>query len=278
MEHCEGTFRGYGGIELYYQFWRPEAPPRATLAVVHGFGEHSGRYGNVVNWFVPRGYAVHAFDMRGNGRSPGGRGCVDCIEEYRGDVRAFLDQVSRMEAGRDLFLLGHSQGGLIALDYVLHGDPRLAGIVASSPTLGKLPVSPWLVLLARALSRIWPRLTLKSGLDVTALSRDAAVVKAYVEDPLVHNLGTPRLGTVFLATIDWTNAHAADLALPCLIIQGSADRLSDPAASRAFSEKVTRDDIEFLEYEGGYHELFNDLDREKVLADVEAWLQSRLQA
>ncbi|RPI58114.1 MAG: alpha/beta hydrolase, partial [Chloroflexi bacterium] len=131
MEHFEGTFRGEGGIELYYQGWRPEGTPRATLAIVPGFGEHGGRYANVVNWFVPRGYAALAFDVRGNGRSPGQRGFVGSFQDYRGDLRAFLQVVRAREPEGRLFLLGHSQGGLMVLDYVLHDPSGLDGVVAS---------------------------------------------------------------------------------------------------------------------------------------------------
>ena len=277
MDHFEGTFPGDGGLELYYQRWRPAGEPRAALAVVHGFGEHSGRYGNVVDRFVPRGYAVYAFDLRGHGHSAGPRGHVDSFAEYRADVRAFLDLVGREEPGKAKFLLGHSQGGLIVLNYTLHDPSGLAGVVAASPALGQLPVSPLLVFLARILSTIWPRFTLEAGLDVTCLSRDPAVVKAYVNDPLVHGKATARLGTEISAAIDWTQAHAADMALPCLIVHGCSDQLCSAEASRIFYENVTSSDKERHEYEGCYHELFNDLDRDIVLADVEAWFQARLQ-
>jgi alpha-beta hydrolase superfamily lysophospholipase len=276
MDHLEGTFAGFGSMELYYQRWWPEGLHRASLVVVHGFGEHSGRYDNVVDWFVPRGYAIYAFDQRGYGRSPGERGYVNDFAEYRHDLRAFLDLVRDAEPDRPLFLLGHSMGGLIVLYYALHDPSGIDGVIASAPLLGTLPTSPILTLLSKALSRLWPRLTLETGLEVAALSRDKAVVEAYVDDPLVHNLGTPRLGTEMAKAIDWTQEHAAELALPCLLLHGSADRIVDPGASRAFFEKVTFGDRERHEYEGSYHEVFNDLDKEVVLADVETWLDDHL--
>lgn len=277
MEHFDGTFRGNGGMELYFQGWCPQGTPRATLAIIHGFGEHSGRYGNVVNWFVPRRYAAYAFDVRGNGRSPGPRGYVGRFEEYRGDLRAFLDLVRERQPEGPLFLLGHSQGGLMVLNYVLHDPSGLNAVVASAPALGRLPVSPFLLVLARALSRVWPTLRMATGLDVTALSRDESVVRAYVADPLVHNMGTPRLGTELMAAIEWTQAHAADLSLPCLIVHGTGDRICPREASQAFFERCTFPDKQLITYEGGYHELFNDLDKERVLADVQAWLERHLE-
>jgi alpha-beta hydrolase superfamily lysophospholipase len=276
VDHLEGTFKGDGGTELYDQRWRPDGAPRAALAVVHGFGEHSGRYGNLVNWFVPKGYAVYAFDMRGHGRSPGKRGHIDSYAQVRDDVQAFLNLVHQEEPGRPVFLLGHSQGGLTVLDYVLHDPSGLAGVVASGPVLCPPGVSPLLLQLSRLLSKVLPSLALEVGLDATALSRDPAVVDAYVNDPLVHGKATPRMGTELSATIEWTQTHAVDLALPCLIVHGGADRLCAPEASRAFFEKVTFADKERHEYDGYYHEVFNDAGKEKVLADVEAWLERHL--
>jgi alpha-beta hydrolase superfamily lysophospholipase len=276
MMHSEGTLEGYGGIELYYQRWSPEGRPRAALAVVHGYGEHSGRYGNLVDWFVPRNYAVYAFDMRGHGRSAGQRGHVEDWAEVRGDVRAFLDRVHQQEPDRPVFLVGHSVGGLTALNYVLYDPAGLEGVVASSPFMCQLPLPSLLVLVGRLLSRVLPSLAMKSELDATALSRDPAVVEAYVNDPLVHGRGTPRTSTELVAAIDWTQAHAAELALPCLIVHGGADRIASPEASQAFFDHVTFADKERLEYDGYYHEMFNDLGKEQVLADVEAWLVRHL--
>jgi alpha-beta hydrolase superfamily lysophospholipase len=273
VAHSEAIFKGHGDLELYYQCWRPDTRPKAVLAVVHGHGEHSGRYGNVVDWFVPRGYAVYAFDLRGHGRSAGKRGYIESFAEYRRDAGAFLDLVHREEPDLELFLLGHSQGGLIALNYALHDGAGLAGVVASGPVLSPPGISPFLIQLSKLLSNVWPGLTLETGMDTTALSRDSAVVKAYVEDPLVHAKGTPRLGAEMLVAVDWTQAHAVEMALPCLIVHGGADRLCPPEASRRFFENVTFADIERIEYEGYYHEVFNEPGKEKVLADVEAWLE-----
>jgi alpha-beta hydrolase superfamily lysophospholipase len=152
----------------------------------------------------------------------------------------------------------------------------LDGIIVSGPLLGTAPVSPFLLLVSKALSRLWPRLTLETGLEIAALSRDQAIIDAYVDDPLVHNLGTPRLGTEIAATVDWVQAHAPDLALPCLLLHGSADRLCNPRDSRAFFDRISCPDRERHQYEGCYHEIFNDLDKEVVFADMEAWLDDRL--
>jgi len=273
MNHNEGTFSGFGELELYYQHWRPEKEPKATLAVVHGFGEHSGRYGNVVDWFVPRGYAVYAFDLRGHGRSPGPRGYLNNWDELRGDVKSFLELVHEQEPDQAVFLLGHSMGGLIVLEYVLHHPEGLAGVIGSGPLLAQAGVSPFLIALSKVLSSILPRLTLDTNLDATAISRDPAVVEAYVNDPLVHSLATPRLSTELTRAFEWTQAHAAEMRIPCLIVHGSADQLVPPEGSRVFYENMTLSDKERQVYEGYYHEVFNDVGKERVLAAVETWVE-----
>ncbi|HHS96518.1 MAG TPA: alpha/beta hydrolase [Chloroflexi bacterium] len=276
MEHAEGTFQGFDGLELYYQRWQPEGQPRGVLAIVHGFGEHSGRYANVVRWLVPKGYAVYAFDLRGHGRSPGQRSYINRWAEYREDVRAFLGLVREQEPGRPLFLMGHSMGGLIVLDYALHYPEGLQGVIASGPALAQTGVSPFLMAVGRFLSRVWPRFTLDTQLDAAAISRDPAVVEAYVNDPLVHSTGTARLGAEMTETMRWVNEHAADLRVPLLILHGGADRLVPPEASRAFFERVALEDKTRYEYEGYYHEPHNDVGWERPLADLEAWLEAHL--
>ncbi len=276
MKHDEGTFNGYEGLELYYQRWRPEGEPKAVLPIVHGFGEHSGRYGNVVDWFVPKGYAVYGFDLRGHGRSPGPRGYLNEWAEFRGDVKSFLELVREQEPGRPLFLLGHSLGGLIVLEYVLHHPEGLVGVIASGPLLAQASISPFLIMMSKVLSSVMPRFTLDTNLDATTISRDPAVVEAYVSDPLVHSLGTPRLSTELDRAIEWTQAHGAEMRIPCLIVHGSADQLVPPEGSRIFYENMTLSDKERQVYEGYYHEVFNDVGKERVLAAVEAWVEHHL--
>ena len=276
MDHTEGTLKGHGGTELYYQRWSPEEAPRAALAVVHGYAEHSGRYGNVVDWFVPRNYAVYAFDLRGHGRSAGQRGHIDDWAEIRGDIGAFLERVHEDEPELPVFLVGHSLGGMSALNYVLQHPDGLQGVVASGPLLSSLPLPPVRLLAGKLLSRALPRLTMKAELDADALSRDPAVVEEYDNDPLLVRQGTPRTAMRLIAEIDWTLAHAAELALPSLIVHGGADRLARPEASQAFYAGVTHADRERIEYDGYYHEVFNDLGKEQVLADVEAWVARHL--
>ncbi len=277
MNHREATFRGAGGLDLFSQRWCPDGEPRAAVAVVHGLGEHSGRYASVVDHLVPRGFAVHGFDLRGHGRSPGQRGHVDSWSQYRDDVDAFLRTIRGEGGGLPLFLLGHSMGGLIVLDYVLRRPDAVAGAVASAPGLEPVGVaSPAKVALARLLSRLWPRFSLDVGLDVTAVSRDPEVVSAYENDPLRHCRGSVRWGTESLAAIERIKARAGEVKTPLLMIQGGDDRLVSPAGARRFFDRVSFPDKELHVYEGGYHEPHNDVDRDRVLHDLASWLERHL--
>ena len=274
MEYKEGTFQGVGGLELYWQSWRGEYAFRAALAIIHGFGEHSGRYANVVSHFIPQGYAIYGFDLRGHGRSPGQRGHINSWDEYRKDVKTFLNLISKKEPTRPVFLWGHSMGALIALDYLLHDPAGLGGAIISGAPLDPVGVAkPFLVLIARALSRVWPRFSLPLGLDPKALSRNLEVVRAYEADPLVHGKTTVRWGAEILQTIEWVKARAAEVRIPLILIHGGADPLNSPKGIRTFFEKITLTDKEMKIYPGSYHEVHNDLDHTQIMTDVTQWLE-----
>ncbi len=276
MEHTESKFVGASSTELYYQRWKPDTAPRAVLAVVHGFGEHSGRYLNFVNYFVPRGFALYAFDHRGHGKSPGVRGHVNQWSEFRDDVRAFIQLVREQEPGKPVFILGHSLGGLITLEYALHYPDGLHGVIASGPLLVQAGLSPVVIALAKVLSRIAPSTAIKTGLDSSTISRDPAVVKAYQTDPLVHGFGTPRMSTEITAAQNWTNAHAADLTLPFYMILGGEDKLVPPEGGRKFFANVSSPDKALHDYAGAYHETHNDLIKDQVFTDLNQWLEAHL--
>jgi alpha-beta hydrolase superfamily lysophospholipase len=274
MEHSEGSFQGVGGVNLFYQCWRPGKKPKAVLAIVHGFGEHSGRYMNVVDHFVPRQYAVYGYDCRGHGRSPGQRGYINSFDEFRGDTAAFVQMVAQQELKAPIFVWAHSMGGLIGLDYILHHPEGLSGAIISAPSLNPAGVAkPYMVTLTRILSGILPTFSAELGLDATALSRNQEVGKAYRADPLVHGKATARLGTEMEADANWVKAHAADVKIPLLMIHGELDALSAVSDARSFFEQVAYADKELKVYPGGYHESHNDINHEQVMADVEEWLK-----
>ena len=270
------TFPGVGGVSLFRQVWRPAGPARAVLVNIHGLGDHSGLYPTLVEHFPSRGITVHAMDLRGNGRSAGQRAYVERWEEFRGDLRRFLDLVREEEPGQPVFLLGNSLGGLIVLDYVLHHPDGLRGVIAASPPLGRLTVPAPLLALGRVFSRVWPRFSLRTGMDLSGLARDPVVAQTILADPLFHRVGTARLSTEVVAAIARVQAAAPDFPLPLLVLHGSEDRMVPPDGSREFVARVGHPDRELREYGGAYHVLFADLDHERVLTDVERWIEARL--
>ena len=277
MNHSEGAFPGVGGPELYYQKWLPEGSPLAILAIVHGFGEHSGRYSTVVNHLTSRGFAIYGFDHRGHGRSPGQRGHINAWDEYRGDVSAFLKTIQAQNPQEAIFLMGHSMGALIVLDYVLRRPEKLAGTIVSGTPIDPVGFAkPYLITLARLLSRILPKFPIKIPFDAATISRDADVVAAYQQDPLVHCLATPRWGTESQKTIQWIKSRPQDLQMPILMIHGGSDPINTVAGCEDFFEKVSYPDKQLLVYPESYHEPHNDLDHKQVVEDLEKWLTKHL--
>jgi alpha-beta hydrolase superfamily lysophospholipase len=265
------------GLSLYYQAWLPaNQGHRAVLVNLHGLGDHSSLYPTLANHFPARGIALYAFDMRGNGRSPGQRAYLRRWEEYRDDLHAFLNQVRTWEGDLPVFALGHSLGGLVVLDYALQHPDRLTGVIAAAPPLGKLGVPRVLMALGRIMSLVCPRFSLNVGMDLSGLARDPAVVQTVLADPLFHRRGTARLSTEVTAAIDRVQAQAANLSLPLLILHGSEDRMVPPDGSRRFFSRVRDPDREFREYPGAYHGLFADIGYQEVLADTERWIEKHL--
>lgn len=277
MQHQEDSFTGYEGLTLFYQSWHPEEETRAVLIIVHGLGEHGGRYEHVVNHLVPKGYAIYALDHRGHGRSErAGVAHVMDWKEFREDVRTFYKLVAEKEAGHPLFILGHSMGGLITLNYLEYYQDGLQGAIASAPAVGQLDVPAFIDFVSRILSGLAPALAVPTNLDATAISRDPAVVRAYQDDPFVHGKGTPRFATEIKKTAAETTENAAKITLPLLMIHGDQDKLVNVANTREFFAKVGSADKELIIYEGGYHESHNDIHHEQVTADLERWLEAHL--
>jgi alpha-beta hydrolase superfamily lysophospholipase len=272
----EERFIGSDNLTLFRRAWRPDGAPRGVLVNLHGLGDHSGLYPMVGDYFVPRGFAVHAPDLRGNGRSLGQRGYVRTWGEFRADLDHFLALVRKEEGGLPLFLMGNSLGALVVLDYAQHHPQGLRGVIAVAPPLGRLGVPAPLLALGAMLSRVWPRFSLQTGMDLSGLSRDPAVMDRVLADPLFHRWGTARLSTEVRATIKRLNAEAAGFPLPLLILHGSADRMVPPDGSRAYIQRVGHADKQLLEYPGAYHGLLADLNGPDVLRDLGGWIERRM--
>lgn len=275
----EGEFTGQGGVRLYWRAWLPEGDVQTVLIVAHGYGEHGGRYGSVVDFLVPRGVAIYALDHRGHGRSGGPRGHVGRFGELVADLHAFRVRVEHEEAAKPLFLLGHSLGGLIVARYLLTHASGLAGAALSSPALRLVERPPrrrrWL---AKALSFAAPRTSWETDLRPELLSRDPAVGRAYAADPLVHRRASARFFVELERAMRDLDERAAEIRLPMLVLQAGDDRLVEPRAAEEFARKVGSPATEVHVYPGLFHEIFNETEKETPLADLGRWLEARLES
>jgi alpha-beta hydrolase superfamily lysophospholipase len=279
MHHIEGTFTSKDGIKLYYQSWLPKDTVRGILAIVHGLGGHSGMYLNIVKQLIPKNFAVYGVDLRGSGKSPGQRAYINSWDDYRNDVAAFLELVKSQNPEIPCFLFGHSMGGLTILDYLLRypeSAKLLNGAVAFTPALGESGIPPIKLMLGRILSRIYPRFSMNTGMDLGFASRDVEVIKAYSQDTLRHTVGTARLSTEFFTTLAWVQAHAKDLQIPFLMMLAGDDKVTLPEGGRIFFEKVSNQDKELREYPDRYHDMQDDFGYEEVLGDLASWLERHL--
>lgn len=275
MLHREGQFANAAGASIYFQYWQPEASAHAVLLIAHGAGEHSGRYQRFAEYFVRAGYAVAALDHPGHGRSDGERCHMRSLEDYLSTLRQFQQQVAADFPDVPLFLLGHSMGGLIAALYVTRHQKELAGCILSGPAIASELQPPWVqLLIIRLLSSIAPKLGVLQ-LDASGVSRDPAEVQRYLDDPLVHKGKlTARMVAELFRGMNRVQAEAGEIRLPLLLMHGGADSMTAPAGSRLLHERAQSEDNTLKIYEGLYHEIFNEPEREQVCADVLAWCEA----
>jgi acylglycerol lipase len=262
------------GVKLAYRAW-PHAGAAVTFAVVHGLGEHAGRYERFAMGMATHGMGTFAVDLRGHGNSPGPRGHVDSWSQWTDDVSAFVKHVESV-AGGEVVPLGHSFGGVTLLSAVLAGKlPRSRRFIVSSAALKvKVEVPAWKIKLGTATSKLIPRLALDNEVDPKLLSRLPEVVEAYRTDPLVHSRITSRLYTEWLAATKHILDHAGEINIPFLILAGTDDGLIDPAGSQALHDRApSMSELRLLE--GRYHEPFNDRDNEEVFTLITNWLAKR---
>ncbi len=277
MEHHEGRFDGVRGTEIRYQCWLPEGVPDASLLIVHGLAEHCGRYTNVIDHFVPLGYAVYGVDHVGHGKSAGRRVYVERFDDFISVLKTYVGMIGDWQPKVPLFMVGHSLGALIGAVYLFEHPADLTGAILSGP-LVKVPdnISPATVLLSRLLSVVLPKLGV-AAVDATGVSRDPAVVRAYVEDPLVYTgKTTARLGCEMLKAMRRVAEEASKIELPLLVLQGGADRLVSPEGAEMLYRLAGSADKTLKVYDGLHHEIYNEPERDVVLADVEAWLRGHL--
>jgi alpha-beta hydrolase superfamily lysophospholipase len=260
------------GTRVAYRVW-PVSGARITFAVVHGLGEHSGRYERFAQGMAKHGMATHAVDLRGHGLSPGRRGHVDSWSQWTDDTAAFVRHVDDVASG-EVVPLGHSFGGAAMLSTVLAGKlPTTKRFVVSSPALKLKVVVPALQLsAARLASRFMPKLTLDNNVNPATISRIPEVVEAYRTDPLVHPKITARTYTEWQVAAADILARAGEIRIPFLILAGTADRLIDPQGSQELHRGSPVSELHLLD--GRYHEPFNDLGSDEAFDLIARWLAS----
>ena len=263
MKHSEGNFIGVNDINIYHQSWTPDQTQTAVLIVAHGFAEHSGRYMNLVNYFVPKGYAVFALDHRGHGRSDGERVQIEKFTDYLKDLKTFFDIVRKKNPDDKIFLVGHSMGAAISTAYVIRQQHELAGLILSGGGIvtDDMPAQP----------------LREPGqpLDTEFISRDPAVIEAYVNDPLVYRGPIPERSAI-TQTRNTLNELVPGIKLPILIMAGNDPHVTDGLRSQALYEAVGSEDKCLKLYDHLRHEIFNEPEYEEVMAHMASWLNEHL--
>jgi alpha-beta hydrolase superfamily lysophospholipase len=274
-----GHFTGVTA-QLFWRAWLPSTPPKALLVLLHGFDDHSGRYQHVGDTFAQRGFAVYGFDLIGHGQSEGRRGYVARFDDYLEDVKRFVAIAQTKTPDVPTFLVGHSMGGLIALRYGILYPQELSGVITTGAALLlALPVPSWKIMLSKTLSQLVPTFTLPNDIPAQLLTHDQTIVNTRLnhQDPYTHYVATARWGAEFLAAQADTLAQAPRFSLPCLLMHGSADGIVSPDGTRRFHDACGSADKTIKIYDGFYHEVYNEIGKEQVFADVEQWLNQHVE-
>lgn len=273
MKHCEGQITGCDGGLLYTQNWQPDGEAKAVLLLAHGMGEHCGRYAEFAEFFVNHGFAVYALDHVGHGKSQGAPGFVPRFTDFVDSLKIYADSIKTAHPELPMILVGHSMGGLIATLFVQQHGSMLDACVLSGPALTvAIEIGMVQQFMMNVLSALAPKLGVMQ-LDATGVSRDPEVVKKYIEDPLVFSGKIPsRTAKELLGIMPQAMANAASIKLPMLIMHGTADALTAPEGSQQLYDNISSQQKHIILYEGLFHEIFNEPEREKVMTDMNEWL------
>jgi alpha-beta hydrolase superfamily lysophospholipase len=278
MHQEEIGWKTTDGIQLYGQEWAPDGEARGVVALVHGLGEHIGRYQHVAEAFTRAGLAMLGVDLPGHGRSEGTRGHTS-FDAVIPEITRLLDEASSRYPGKPRFLYGHSMGGAMVLYYGLKCRPHIQGIMCTSPGLATgVPVPAIKLLLARVMARIAPSFTMDNGLDANNLAHAPELVKTYQNDPLVHPRISARLGLDLLTQGQWMIQHAGEFPVPLLLVQGAKDHIVSPKATQAFAEAAPRGLTTYKVWEDAYHETHNDEGKEQAIQYMIQWLEKQMAA
>ena len=270
----EITMKSVNGEQLQGRVWGDKQIARAVVVLVHGLGEHVGRYEHVAAKFVERGYFLLGFDQQGHGKTAGKRGVIAPNDSLLRDIEAAVLLAKQMAPAKSVFLYGHSMGALEVLYYGLKGKEAVAGIMATSPALDENSMSKAQKALVSIMKKILPNLAVDNGLAVEALSRDAKVVEAYQKDPLVHPKASVGLAAFMTDAADYVREHAQDWSVPLYLAHGSADAICPIEGVEKFAKELG-EKVTFVRWEGLFHETHNEPEKDVVIARMLDWLDER---
>ncbi len=272
IKHIKGQFKTPDKLILFYQAWVPDNP-RETLVIVHGLGEHSSRYELVARYFAGRGIAVYTYDQRGHGRSQGQKGHIMAFNDYLMDLESFRKDILSNQAP---LLLGHSLGGLVAIQFAIEHPDSVKGLIISSPPLKlKLKISWCKTTLLKIINVFHPSFTFLDDVIVThELSHDIEVCRAYDNDEFTHRYRSARFFVEFLRVCEDTSKYPERLRVPTLFLFGTDDKLISTEEIEKFYAASKAPMKEIRSYQGYYHEILNETGKEAVLKDIEEWIES----
>lgn len=272
MKHTETGWNSADGLKIFARAWEPEGEIKAVLCLVHGIGEHTGRFEPVAEMLTKQGFVLFGADWRGHGRSEGKRGHVQSIEVVLDDTDLLLGIARNRYPGKPLFLYGQSLGAILVLYYGLVRKPLIHGIIATSPALhSSLDEQPVKIAIARILGSLFPSLTLHSGLNPEWLTRDKSIVQAYRDDPMVHYQISLGFGRILIGIRKWSIKNSSRFEAPLLLMHGTQDKIAYPSGSIEFAEPIGKK-CTFIQWEDAYHELHNEPEKEEVMKTITLWI------
>ena len=266
------------GTILRAGYWQPEGSPKGMLTLCHGQSEHIGRYNYLGQRLTDAGYGLYMAELRGHGESQGQRGHVDDFRQYKADFQTMLDQSRQRQPDVPHVLGGHSMGGLIASHYAMGLTGGYSAVVLSSAWIDTAAdINPLTFMLAQVMQVVWPSFSQDTGLDPKLLSHDEAVVEAYEKDPLVHGKMSAGAFSTLVKAQEEVRKNAHQITLPLYMIHGSEDGIADPQATQHVYEKAASKEKIYKLYQGLYHELFNELERDTVIDGLIIWLDENVE-
>ena len=271
----EGTFNGADGTELFFRVIEPLTAPKAAVIIVHGHGDHSAGMQNLFTRLVKSGYVVYTFDLRGHGKSTGKRGFIQSWDEFREDLHVFRNLVALDQPERPLYIVGHSLGGLITLEYALDHSEGISGIIAISPAIS-YEVTPLEQLGMALMGKVKPDYRINKSRNIFLLKKNSAKHAKYYSDRLRHNIVTPGLGSGLVQAISSLENQAQSIKLPLLLQYGLDDKITPPTKLNQFFHRVASKDKKLYEYPFAQHRPFDEEGKEKFLGDLVGWLDGQI--